>query len=198
MNSVPKPVYEFGPFRLDVAERLLLRSGATIPLQPKAFDLLLVLVQNCGHLLEKDELLRTVWHDTIVEEVNLANNVSILRKILGGGADGTPVIETVPRRGYRFLADVKLVAEERRAETPAGIEKSGKRTAEVSTATTSARSREDDSRGQRHALFILIGLATVLAAYGIYHFSRRNDSTQPAPVRPRMLTRLTSDPGLTT
>ena len=110
MSPVSKPIYEFGPFRLDVAERLLLRNGTAIPLQPKAFDLLLVLVQNRGHLLEKDELLKIVWPDTIVEEVNLANNVSILRKILGSGADAERFIETVPRRGYRFLAEVKIVA----------------------------------------------------------------------------------------
>jgi eukaryotic-like serine/threonine-protein kinase len=205
-----KPLYEFGPFRLDVAERLLLRNRAAIPLQPKAFDLLLVLVQNRGHLVEKDELLRTVWPDTIVEEVNLANNVSILRKILGGGADGEPVIETVPRRGYRFLADVKIVADERSAKeetkelgTPAGVEKdeSGKQRAEVAAATTSVRPRystEDYNRGRRRALLILIGLATVLGAFGIYRFTRRNDSTPRAPVHPMTLTRLTSDPGLTT
>src|SRR5262245_33822620 len=66
-------IYEFGHFRLDFAERLLLRNGETIPLQPKAFDLLLVLVQNRGRLLGKEELLKVVWPDTIVEEVNLAN-----------------------------------------------------------------------------------------------------------------------------
>jgi DNA-binding winged helix-turn-helix (wHTH) protein len=106
MNLQPNRIYEFGPFRLDVAERMLLRDGEAIPLQPKAFDLLLVLVEHHGHLLEKDELLKTVWPDTIVEEVNLANNVSILRKALGEGSDGQQFIETVPRRGYRFVAPV--------------------------------------------------------------------------------------------
>jgi DNA-binding winged helix-turn-helix (wHTH) protein len=66
-------------------------------------------------LLEKDELLKIVWPDTIVEEVNLANNVSILRKVLGGVADEERFIETVPRRGYRFLADVKIVVDEKPA-----------------------------------------------------------------------------------
>ncbi|MGH9846453.1 MAG: tetratricopeptide repeat protein, partial [Blastocatellia bacterium] len=96
----------FGPFRLDVAERMFVRDGEAIPLQPKAFDLLLVLVEHHGHLLEKDELLKAVWPDTIVEEVNLANNISILRKALGEGSDGQQFIETVPRRGYRFVAPV--------------------------------------------------------------------------------------------
>ncbi len=107
MNHQPNHIYEFGPFRLDVAERMLLRDGAAIPLQPKAFDLLLVLVTHHGHLLEKDELLKAVWPDTVVEEVNLANNISILRKALGEGGNGQQFIETVPRRGYRFVAPVR-------------------------------------------------------------------------------------------
>jgi DNA-binding winged helix-turn-helix (wHTH) protein/TolB-like protein len=107
MNHQPKHIYEFGPFRLDVAERMLLRDGEAIPLQPKAFDLLLVLVEHHGHLLEKDELLQAVWPDTIVEEVNLANNVSVLRKALGEDGNGQRFIETVPRRGYRFVAPVR-------------------------------------------------------------------------------------------
>jgi DNA-binding winged helix-turn-helix (wHTH) protein len=80
MSQDPYRIYEFGPFRLEVAEHLLLRNGETIPLQPKVFELLLVLVKHSGHLLGKDELLKAVWPDTVVEEVNLANNVSILRK----------------------------------------------------------------------------------------------------------------------
>ncbi|MGH9850766.1 MAG: winged helix-turn-helix domain-containing protein [Blastocatellia bacterium] len=107
----PNHIYEFGPFRLDVAERLLVRDGETIPLQPKAYDLLHVLVEHHGHLLEKDELLKAVWPDTVVEEVNLANNVSILRKALGEGGNEQQFIETVPRRGYRFVAPVREAQE---------------------------------------------------------------------------------------
>jgi Tol biopolymer transport system component/DNA-binding winged helix-turn-helix (wHTH) protein len=210
MNPVSKPIYEFGPFRLDVAERLLLRNGAAIPLQPKAFDLLLVLVQNRGHLLEKDELLKTVWPDTIVEEVNLANNVSILRKILGGIADGEQFIETVPRRGYRFLADVKILVDQKPAERKpgeldlaAGGEKgeSGTQTEAAGAATrvSSDYSRADSSRaGRRALLFLLVGLAGALAALGVYRLTWRDDSKPPEQVRPMRLTRLTSDPGLTT
>jgi DNA-binding winged helix-turn-helix (wHTH) protein len=82
MSQQPKHIYEFGAYRLDTAERLLLRDGAAVPLQPKIFDLLLVLVERHGHLLEKDELMKLVWLDAIVEEANLANNISILRKML--------------------------------------------------------------------------------------------------------------------
>ena len=99
--------YEFGPYRLDAAERLLLRGGEAVPLTPKAFDLLLVLVDRPGHLLERGALLKTVWPDTCVEENNLADNISRLRKVLREGANGQKFIETVPKRGYRFVAVVR-------------------------------------------------------------------------------------------
>jgi DNA-binding winged helix-turn-helix (wHTH) protein/TolB-like protein len=105
MSHHPKHIYAFGPYRLDSGERLLARDGLPIALQPKAFDLLLALVERHGHLLTKDELLRVVWPDSVVEEVNLANNVSILRKTLGEGEQ--QFIETVPRHGYRFVAPVE-------------------------------------------------------------------------------------------
>src|SRR5262245_37169122 len=82
MSLQTKHIYEFGPYRLDGAERLLTCDGAVIPLQPKVFDLLLALLESHGRLLEKDELMKAVWPDTVVEEVNLANNISILRKTI--------------------------------------------------------------------------------------------------------------------
>jgi len=112
MNQQPQSVYEFGPFRLDAAEHLLLRDGAAVPLTPKAFDLLLALVERHGHLLEKDELLKKVWPDTFVEEANLASNISQLRKALGDGENGHRYIETMPKRGYRFVASVNKVEDE--------------------------------------------------------------------------------------
>jgi DNA-binding winged helix-turn-helix (wHTH) protein len=107
MGHQPKQIYEFGLYRLDAAERLLLRDGAVVPLQPKVFDLLLALVERHGRLLEKDELMKLVWPDTFVEEANLANNISILRKTLS--ENGERFIETAPKRGYRFVAAVKEV-----------------------------------------------------------------------------------------
>jgi DNA-binding winged helix-turn-helix (wHTH) protein len=98
-----KQLYEFGQFRLDPQERLLLRDGEPIPLTPKAFDMLLVLVENGGRLLEKEELMRRLWPDSFVEEGNLAQNVSMLRRALGESPEGQKFIETVPRRGYRFI-----------------------------------------------------------------------------------------------
>src|SRR5215475_3417163 len=110
MSHQPKHIYEFGPFRLDATERLLLRDGADVPLTPKVFDLLLVLVERRGRLLEKDELLKAVWRDTVVEEANLSANISILRKALG--EYGQQFIETAPKLGYRFVANVKEARDE--------------------------------------------------------------------------------------
>jgi len=99
-------IYEFGPFRLDPAERLLLRDEQPVSLTPKAFDLLVYLVEHHGHLVEKQALLAALWPGTVVEEANLPYNVSALRKVLDDGVTGDSMIQTVPTRGYRFVAPV--------------------------------------------------------------------------------------------
>ena len=107
-----KPVshlYEFGSFSLNVAERLLTCEGKTIQLAPKVFDTLQVLVENSGHLLEKEVLLEKLWPDTVVEESNLTTYISQLRKALGENGNSQSFIETVPRRGYRFVAEVREI-----------------------------------------------------------------------------------------
>jgi DNA-binding winged helix-turn-helix (wHTH) protein/pimeloyl-ACP methyl ester carboxylesterase len=101
--------YQFGPFHLDVRERRLSRGQEIVPLRLKVFDTLLVLVENAGRLVTKQELLDTVWPETTVEENNLNHNVSVLRKALGERATGQQYIETVPRVGYRFAAPVDVV-----------------------------------------------------------------------------------------
>jgi DNA-binding winged helix-turn-helix (wHTH) protein/TolB-like protein len=103
-------LYEFGPFLLDAGERLLVRDGSAIALTPKAFETLLVLVEHSPGIVDKDELMETVWPDTFVEESNLAQNVSALRKKLGERPDGGQYIETIPRRGYRLGVDARSVA----------------------------------------------------------------------------------------
>jgi eukaryotic-like serine/threonine-protein kinase len=97
-------LYEFGPFRLEPAERKLMRGNEMVTLTPKAFDTLLLLVRNSGHLLEKEDLISTLWPDTFVEEGSLSNNIFLLRKILG---EDPAFIETVPKRGYRFVGAVR-------------------------------------------------------------------------------------------
>ena len=98
--------YDFGPFRLDPAERLLLRDGHAVPVTPKAFELLVYLVEHHGRLVEKHSLMSALWPDTVVEEGNLVYNIWALRKALEDGRDDAKFIETVPTRGYRFVAPV--------------------------------------------------------------------------------------------
>jgi DNA-binding winged helix-turn-helix (wHTH) protein/pimeloyl-ACP methyl ester carboxylesterase len=108
-DSAVGGAYRFGPFHLDVRERRFSRGGKVIPLRLKVFDTLLVLVENAGRLVTKQELLDAVWPETTVEENNLNHNVSVLRKALGEKATSQQYIETVPRVGYRFAASVEVV-----------------------------------------------------------------------------------------
>jgi eukaryotic-like serine/threonine-protein kinase len=119
MGMGTKTFYEFGPFRLDADERLLSRDSQPVPLPPKLIDTLLALVENRGHLVEKDDLIKRVWPDAFVEEGNLNKNVFLLRKTLGQWDGGQEYIDTVPKRGYRFVAPVKKVAEARSASQSA-------------------------------------------------------------------------------
>src|SRR5215813_7542654 len=109
MSSQVQDLYEFGPFRIDSRERLLSCHGKPVAVTPKAFDTLLVLVQNSGHLLLKEELLKAIWPDSFVEEVNLSQSISTLRRALGDTAHKSRYIATVPGKGYRFVADVRPV-----------------------------------------------------------------------------------------
>jgi len=108
MSKVTR-TYRFGNFELDASERRLLHHGAEIPLRLKVFEILLLLVENAGHLLTREELLQRVWSDVAVEENNLSAVVCNLRKSLGESATGQAYIETVPRVGYRFVAPVKEI-----------------------------------------------------------------------------------------
>jgi len=96
--------FVFGDFRLDPSDCKLLFAGEPVALTPKAFDLLLLLIENRGRLIEKETLMKRLWPDAFVDEANLANNISLLRKVLGDSAN---MIQTVPRRGYRFVGDVR-------------------------------------------------------------------------------------------
>src|SRR5262245_53998054 len=102
----------FGPFRLDARARVLFRGGTVVPLAPKAVEILLTLIENAGKLVDKDELMKSVWADTFVEESNLTQNISLLRKTLGELPGGRSYIETIPKRGYRFIAAVTEESDE--------------------------------------------------------------------------------------
>ncbi len=181
MSQQIKHLYEFGPFRLDAGERLLLREGESVPLTPKAFDLLLALVEHHGRLLEKDELLKLVWPDTFVEEANLSYNISLIRKALGDGENGQKYIETVPKRGYRFVVVVREM---------------GEKQVEINEAV--ARPEPLASKFKRHKKGALLALAALVIAFGglgfgLYKFINRPQS-KSSGAEPKVIP-FTSFPG---
>jgi len=122
MEELQSRIYEFGDFRLDAAKRLLTKSNdESLPLTPKVFDTLLYLVRHSGKVIEKDELMREIWTDTVVEENNLSQNISILRRVLGEKPGEGRFIATVPGHGFRFVPQVREIEEEKN-----GREKEGK------------------------------------------------------------------------
>lgn len=157
-------LFEFGAFRLDATERRLVRDGHAVSLTPKAFHTLVLLVENGGHLLGKEELIREVWPDSFVEEGGLARNISVLRKALGDSPDGQRLIETVPKRGYRFVGVVKRLLPETDALAAGRL-------------PGSMDGRRDDypprSRIRRAGVLLLSGLVLVLlATLAVSRFSR--------------------------
>ena len=112
MSTRRQVAYEFGKFRLLSADKQLLRAGKPVPLKPQVFETLLLLVESQGHLIEKNEFLKRLWPDSFVEEAALAQNISQLRKALRNGTEEDRFIETVPKRGYRFLAPVDVTGTE--------------------------------------------------------------------------------------
>ena len=182
---------DFGPFRLDRDERVLLCEGKPVPLSPKSFDMLLVLVENRGRLLKKDDLMKLVWPDSFVEEGNLSHHVFTVRKALGDEKGAAKYIETVPRRGYRFIADVRSVAENAGGQAP-GIHAAvpgtkptaaadEARRAPLVSADPGATERVERWRWSRPAtLAVALGAVTVVAL-GAYWAATRGPS--PATMR---------------
>jgi len=183
MSLSSKHFYEFGPFRIDLTERVLFRAGRPVPLPPKTFDTLVALLERRGHIVEKDELMKKVWPDTFVEEVNLARHVSNLRKALGAEDEDQLYIETVPRRGYRFVADVTtgplIINEGRRKEATgsAGSESEKDSVASVSEGTvadtpSSAEAPLGWIGRHKRALAAALAVMVVAAAvgFGLYRW----------------------------
>src|SRR5438552_17673785 len=112
MSKAAKHSYKFGSFRLEPAEHLLMRAEEPVQLPSKAFETLVLLVQNSGHVLQKNELMAALWPDSFVEESNLTQNIFLLRKALGEDRGEQNYIKTVPRIGYRFVAPVRRVLDE--------------------------------------------------------------------------------------
>ncbi len=219
MDKQAKHFYEFGPFRLDVANHLLLREGEPVPLQKKAFDTLLFLVQHSGQVLEKDELMRALWPDSFVEESNLTQNIYMLRKALGGGVGEAQYIATVSGRGYRFTARVReaveeeatMVVEDHTLSRIVIIEGEEAGPAQVKTARESAIEAVESgahdvtpraklligpgNRQQRRAMIALSGLCLAIAglAFGLSQLRQRNGAARPTV--PARLVPFTTFPG---
>ncbi len=203
----PTKIYAFGPFRLEVAERRLLRDGDLVNLTPKIFDLLALLVENHGHLMEKDKLVKALWPDSFVEEANLNVNVSTLRRALGESPTESQFIETVPRRGYRFVASVSEIASDESTElqkreefSRAAIVDEGK------TVPAVARQASVEISEKRHNRWVLWSTAFVVLLVAVslvsWRFTHRPGTKSAAPVRTlavlpfRPLTAASTDPAL--
>jgi len=171
----PTPVYEFGPFTLDSAKRLLRRDGVAVPLQPKTFDTLLSLVRHRGEVVEKEKLLTLIWPEAAVEENNLSHHISHLRRVLGEAPDGHKYIETIPKRGYSFVADVRERWDDGRdflvaapAGSPAGLNVAGSATGGQAAIQGGTAKTADGKakRGGKRRLSLPI-LAASLAIFGL-------------------------------
>ena len=199
MNSEPSHIYEFGPFRLDPAQRLLSREGKAVPLKPKAFDLLYVLISRPDRVLKKEELMQEIWPDSFVEENNLADNIYKLRKALGDGENGSQYIETVPKHGYRFVAEVTqhdnsgLTAAIPQVTSSILIEGSeGDDTSVAATPPEALRSRSADRRF--HPLALLIGMFLLLSVVAIWWITFHQER-ETAPTSTLRVVPITSLPG---
>jgi DNA-binding winged helix-turn-helix (wHTH) protein len=183
MSEQKQNFYEFGPFRLDPSKRRLLRDGETLRLTPKAFDLLLVLVEENGRTVEKDELLERVWAGTIVEQNNLNQNITALRKLLGDSRQESQYIATIPGVGYRFVAEVrKEEFTQRRKEEDA-------KDAKVAPMVPEIRGL---NRLFRYALLVIVPLVLVVIAYAWYTREKPRPAVSSIMVLP--LENLSGDP----
>jgi len=163
--------YEFGRFRLNVAERVLLREGELVPLTPKVFDILVTLVEHGGQVVSKDDLMKRVWPNTFVEEGNLTQNISLLRKALGETPGGVQFIETVPRRGYRFVAE--------------SSQSSGNGTGKLpSEPVVSIPNTTTQSAGiKRTPVFALVAGLVVVSIIGVVYFTSSGKAGNPSAIQ---------------
>jgi Tol biopolymer transport system component/DNA-binding winged helix-turn-helix (wHTH) protein len=179
MQGDLQPAYEFGAFCLDVAEQRLLCAGRPLPLTPKVFDVLRVLVQNHGHLVEKERLLAEVWPDSFVEEGALSRSISILRKTLGESDSGQKFIETVPKRGYRFVA----VVVERAANGDGGFDRAAPESDVAVIPLVSVEQISPKRAWERVGVLVGAGVAGLLVAGAILS-TTLHPVTRPTPDAP--------------
>src|ERR1044071_3477886 len=146
MIKPARHIFEFGPFCLDATNCQLRRDDQIVPLKPKVFDTLLVLVQNNGQVVAKDELMDLIWQGTVVEENNLTQNISALRRSLGRDQNGNHYIETIPKRGYRFLCPVH----ERWVETEFAVREQIQTHILIEEEIVGDQNAEDDQESPEH------------------------------------------------
>ena len=162
-------IYQFGPFRLDPQEQMLLRNGKPVQITPKSFDMLVVLVENRGHLVTKEELMERIWPDSFVEEANLSVKMSELRRALGEAPNDNHYIATVPRRGYRFVADVIEISGEALDAPSRDIEhESSDYAATTESPAENANSHPHANSSARYRwLFVAVPVLAIIAAFGL-------------------------------
>jgi TolB-like protein/DNA-binding winged helix-turn-helix (wHTH) protein/Tfp pilus assembly protein PilF len=167
MSLQHSQLYEFGDFRLDTVSRRLLHGNQIVTLTPKVLDLLAVLVESNGRILDKEELMKAVWPDSYVEEGNLTQNISVLRKTLAAGTALENYIETLPRQGYRFIAPVREIG----AEEIQTVERTRARVVV-----------EEETSGSRWGVGVLFGLvALILAGAATWFWITHHNGNQPHP-----------------
>ncbi|HEY6183512.1 MAG TPA: winged helix-turn-helix domain-containing protein [Terriglobales bacterium] len=154
MSLKTRRIYEFGSYRLDGEEKVLMRDGEAIPIQPKDLETLLVLVERAGHIVKKEELMEKVWPGVFIEEGNLSKRIFNLRQVLGEGPDGRQFIETIPKRGYRFVG---LMQEETKEEEASQI---------------ASRPQTAEHVGHRRSFWLWLSFAVigVTAVFIVQHF----------------------------
>ena len=192
MGTPVKHLYEFGPFQLDPPERLLLCEGQAVPMPPRAFDLLVFLVERQGHLVEKEELLKCVWRGSFVEEGNLSVAVSVLRKALNDDRGQHKYIETVSKRGYRFVADVRQVGEPENISGSTKLDAfrgnaEGRLTPELPTAISPNSVRRTPKGILRWSLLAAVCLGMLLILIRVVPRHENNPSQSPSEVEIRSL-----------
>ena len=190
MSQQERYLYQFGPFSLDPFKRRLLRDGEPISLTPKALDTLVALVENCGKTIEKDDLMKKVWPDSVVEENNLNQSITALRKSLGDSRHESNYIATIPGIGYRFVADVKKVSEvkdDAKTEMPGEFDTrpllEAPTTAIFPTSTRTLEpaqieAKSSGNRINRLPVFLVILIPVLLAIIGYVLFRQRQQASQ--------------------
>jgi DNA-binding winged helix-turn-helix (wHTH) protein/TolB-like protein/tetratricopeptide (TPR) repeat protein len=189
MSEPQTQIYEFGKFRLDASKRLLLRdNGESVPLTPKVFDTLLYLLRHAGRIIEKDELMQAIWTDTIVEENNLSQNISILRRVLGEKRGENSFIVTIPGQGFKFVASVQISS--RKFQVPSSVESEIKQPELNNESKTENHNKPETnqdqkpkSENQNRKIFVFAALFLLIAVGTAVYFWQAQTKSVSSPIK---------------